>query len=95
MLPTHHPHVTIIKPGPNYYVSGSRARKAGGTNGNFDAVVVSSAVFVGAGVVEWGGWSSSVQQRPVCCLVGDGIFQDHYKSATMYFFLYLLVSKSK
>ena len=48
------PPVTIIKPGPNYYVSGSRARKAGGTNGNFDAVVVSSAVFVGAGVVEWG-----------------------------------------
>ena len=45
--------VTIIKARPNYSVSGSRAKKTGGAAA-YDTVVVSSAAFIGAGVVEWG-----------------------------------------
>ena len=44
--------VLLVKPGPNYSVSGSGARKTGGDGCN--AVVVSSAVFAGVDAVEWG-----------------------------------------
>ena len=83
--------ITNIKPGPNYSVSGSRAKR---TSGGFswDTVVVSSAVFVGAWVVEWGVKIVNTQNSYIIVGVApsniDQSVADQYAKSGWYLYLY-------